>query len=175
MNISDICRHGIVSVDSRASPRMAAEAMRSHHVGTVVVTVADGDVGRAAGLLTDRDLAVEVLARGLDADNITVGVIASTELVSVPGSLGIAEAVAAMRRQGVRRLLVTGLQGEIIGIVSADDLLEAMTTQLAGLSAALREGMAREAERRPAVPAVAAHPVFLPYGTPGLQKPTGRF
>lgn len=171
MNISDICRRGIVCVDRHASPREAAMAMRKHHVGTVVVTDAVAGAPHAVGILTDRDLTLDVL--GGD-DNIARGPvdrIASAQLVAVAGSAGIDEAVCEMQRHGVRRLLVTGAEREVIGIVSADDLLEAVALQLAGLSAALREGITREASEPPVDATAKARPVFLPYGTPGLQRP----
>lgn len=170
MNISDICRHEIVSVDCNASLREAAKQMLAHHVGALVVTVNEAEGERAVGVLTDRDLTVETLARDLDAAGVTVGQLASRDLVAVPGDGGLEDAVAAMEKAGVRRLLVTGQHGELTGILSSDDLLEVMAVQLAGLSSALRNGLSREAARRRPGPAARPRPVFLAYGTPGTQR-----
>lgn len=171
MNLSAICRHSPISIDLQASPREAALAMRTHHIGTVLVVTTQAGVRHAVGVVTDRDLAVEVLARDADASRLTVGEVASTQLVAVRGGADVGEAIAAMRKHGVRRLLVTGSQGDVVGILSADDLLEIMATQLSGLSAALREGIFRESAERPSVGEPPAGPVFLPLGTPGLQPP----
>lgn len=170
MHIRDICRHEVVSVDSNAPLREAATLMLARHVGALVVTVEEPEGERAVGVLTDRDLVVETLARDLDVAGVTCGQLASRDLVAVPGEASIAEAVAAMEKAGVRRLLVTGQHGELSGIVSSDDLLEAMAVQLAGLSSALRNGVAREASQRRPEPVARPRPVFLAYGTPGMQR-----
>lgn len=171
MNLSAICRHSPICIDLQASPREAAQAMRAHHIGTVLVVTTQAGVRHAAGVLTDRDLAVDVLARDVEASRLTVGELASKQLVAVRGSADVSEAVAAMRDHGVRRLLVTGSQGDVVGILSADDLLRVMATQLSGLSAALDEGIARESAERPSVGQPPAGPVFLPLGASGLPPP----
>ncbi|HEY9024387.1 MAG TPA: CBS domain-containing protein [Burkholderiaceae bacterium] len=171
MNVSSIAHQRLVCVDLNATPHEAALAMRTHHVGTVVVVTTEAGVRHACGILTDRDLAVEVLARDTDASQSHVGEYASTQLVCVRGSADLGEAVAAMHQHGVRRLLVTGTRGDVVGILSSDDLLETMAMQLVGLAAALREGVSREATERPPAGEAQAGPLFLPLGTPGLQMP----
>jgi CBS domain-containing protein len=173
MKIEDICRREIVTIDAQASLQDAANLMRNRHVGALVVVVSGGDGSppRVSGVVTDRDLAIEVLARNLAAANVPVGEIASGKLVAVPAEAGIAEAVEAMKHGGVRRLLVTGDEGEVMGLVSTDDLLESLAADLGGLAAALRAGIAREsAERQAIAPPAAPRPVFLPQGTPGWTR-----
>ena len=85
--------------------------------GTVLAVTTQAGVRHAVGIVTDRDLAVEVLARDVDASRLTVGEAARTQLVAVRGN------------------------ADVVGILSADDLLDVMTTQLSGLSATLREGV----------------------------------
>jgi CBS-domain-containing membrane protein len=167
MSIADISRQDVLSIDSGATVADAAVLMREHHVGALVVTAADGDGERAIGMLTDRDLAVEVLGRRLAYEGLTAGDVASRTLVSVRGEADLAEAISTMNRHGVRRLLVTGQHGEVTGIVSLDDVLESLVAQLAGLAMTMRNGMAREATQRQARIGQ-RRPVFLPYGTPGM-------
>lgn len=171
MEIAAICKREVVSIDVGASLRDAASSMRTHHVGALVVTVGAATGEQAVGVITDRDLAIEILARELDPGDVKVGQVASRQLASVPIHAGIAEAIAVMREAGVRRLLVTEQQGELVGIVSADDLLEALAAQLGGLAGALRTGLAREAGERGAISPPRPRPVFLSYGTPGMQQP----
>ena len=171
MSIADICRREVITIDAGASLRDAATLMRLRHVGALVVTVEAAGNEQAVGVITDRDLAIEILARDLDPSDVKVGQLASRHLASVPGSAGIAEAVAVMREAGVRRLLVTEQEGRLAGFISADDLLEALAAQLGGLATALRSGIAREgAERAPIAPP-RPRPVFLHHGTPGMQQP----
>jgi predicted transcriptional regulator len=171
MSIADICRREIVSIDAAASLKDAAGLMRSRHVGALVVTVTQGEREQAVGMITDRDLAIEALSRGLDAGDVKVGQVASRHLASVPAAAVIAQAVTVMQQAGVRRLLVTEQEGQLVGFVSADDLLEALAAQLSGLAGALRSGIAREGAERGAISPPTPRPVFLPHGTPGMQQP----
>ena len=163
MNIASICQRPVITIESDASLREAAASMRENHVGALVVTDAL-ESSRVAGVVTDRDLAIEVLAAGLDASAIRIGQLVKGALVSVPGSGSLQDAVIAMEEGGVRRLLVTDGGGRVIGFLSSDDVLDAVAAELGGLARALRSGIAREnAERAP------EHPVFLPHGMPGLH------
>ena len=171
MTIDRICRREIVAVDAGASLREAAALMRRHHVGALVVSVTNEGREQAVGIVTDRDLAIEILARELDPGEVRIGQLASRRLTAVPGSAGIAEAVAVMQEAGVRRLLVTAADGQLVGFLSADDLLEALAAELGGLAQALRAGIAREGAERGAIEAPRPRPVFLAHGTPGMQQP----
>ena len=171
MSIAAICQPEVITINAGASLRDAANLMREHHVGALVVTVEAAGHERAVGVITDRDLAIEILARDLNPTDVKVGQLASRHLASVPGTAGIAEAVAVMREAGVRRLLVTGAEGQLAGFVSADDLLEALAGQLGVLANAFRTGIAREGVERPSIPPPRPRPVFLPHGTPGMQLP----
>ena len=171
MSIANICRPEIVTIDAAASLREAAVMMRTRHVGALVVTVVNGEHEQAVGVVTDRDLAIEILARDLHPGDVQVGHLASRRLASVPVTAGIAEAVAVMQKAGVRRLLVTEEQGQLCGFVSADDLLEAVAGELSGLAQALRIGIAREGAERASIVPPRPRAVFLPHGTPGMQQP----
>jgi CBS domain-containing protein len=171
MSIANICRREIVTIDAGASLRSAAILMREHHVGALVVTVEQDGRQQAVGIVTDRDLAVEILTRELDPHQVQVAQVASRHLASVPSSADLAEAVAAMRDAGVRRLLVTEHEGQLVGFLSVDDLFEALAAQLGGLALALRKGIAREGVERGAIAPPPPRPVFLAHGTPGMQRP----
>lgn len=167
MDIATVCQRHVVTVTATASLCQAALLMRNQHVGALVVTDSV-ETERVLGVVTDRDLAIEVLARDPDGLVRSVGDIASRSLVSVAGTASVQDAVDAMERSGVRRLLVTDHGHDVIGILSADDLVEAIAIELSALAAALRSGVTRErtehmaAEGEPRV-------VFLPSGKPGLH------
>jgi len=173
MTIAAICRPEVITIDASASLRDAASLMRAHHIGALVVTVDATVVEQAAGVITDRDLAIEILARDLNPTDVKVGQLASRHLASVPSTAGIAETVAVMQATGVRRLLVTGNERQLTGLVSADDLLGALAVQLGVLANALRKGIAREGVERPSIPLGRPRPVFLPHGAPGMQQSIG--
>ena len=163
MNIASICQRPVITIESDASVREAASSMRDNHVGALVVIDAV-EPSRVTGVVTDRDLALEVLAGDVAADGISIGQLVNGTLVSVPGSGSLQDAVIAMEEGGVRRLLVTDGGGRVIGVLSSDDVLDAVAAELGGLARALRSGIARENSERPP-----QHPVFLPYGTPGMH------
>lgn len=169
MTVASICKREIVTLDAGASLRDAALAMRAEHVGSLVVTQLIGGAEQAIGVVTDRDLVVDALALDLDPHRTNIGQLAKRHLSAVPGNASLGEAVEIMREAGVRRLLVTEGDGRIVGIVSFDDVLEALAGQISGLAGAVRSGIAREGVERPAAPK--SHPVFLAHGTPGMQQP----
>lgn len=108
----------------------AAQLMRSHHVGALVVAEGINGNRSAVGVITDRDIVVEVVATGLDASVITVGDIMVGDLVTVGEEQEIFETVQTMRSKGVRRLPVVDARGGLIGIVALDDILEVLAEQL---------------------------------------------
>ena len=146
MDMSSLCKREIVSVRADASIREAAEAMRYHHVGALVVTDPE-EPGRAVGIITDRDLVVDVLAAGVPVETQTIGALCSTNLVGIPATATVQDAVRAMQRDGVRRLLVVRPGGTLLGLVSADDLFEVIATELETLAGALRSSISRESAR----------------------------
>ncbi len=158
MNMLDICQRDVVSVSGRASVKEAAKVMRDRHVGCLVVTDPDHPE-EVAGLLTDRDLVVGLLAQGIPAKGQSVGPLSHRELAGVGGSASLQEAVEAMHTAGVRRLLVRDAQGSIAGIVSMDDILDALLLQVEALAGALHSEIAREtASPSPFPPQVPAIP-----------------
>jgi CBS domain-containing protein len=166
VNIFDICQRDVVSVNGKATVQEAAQMMRDRHVGCVVVTDPE-EPGRVMGMLTDRDLVVRLLAQGLPAEGQAVGPLSRSELAGVPRSATVQEAVEAMHTAGVRRLLVTQADGSITGIVSMDDILDALALQVEALAGALHSGIAREAARtRLALSAQPAQAMYLTRNEP---------
>jgi CBS domain-containing protein len=163
MNIADICTRELVMADKGASLQQAATLMREHHVGTLVVVASTADGVEAVGIVTDRDVVIEAVARGLDARETPIGRLAEGKLAVVPGSASVEEAIAAMKKRGVRRLIVANEGGQIAGIVSLDDLLNALAHDMAELARVGRAGIEREAaERAPLPPAQPARAVHVP-------------
>lgn len=193
MSLTPLCRHPLVAIDDTATLAEASRMMREQHVGALVVVARqDGPQAHVLGLVTDRDLVVEVLARELPPERIHVGALVGGEPVVVAARASLGEAARAMRDAGVRRLLVVNEEHALVGLVSVDDLLEAMAAELTELAQALRSGQLRETQQRAALTAVqhpaapdrpvAAAPaplatatprrvVFKPWGTPGMPAP----
>jgi CBS domain-containing protein len=141
MRIADIMTQGVVTADMGDTLRHVGELMRDRNVGSVVIC----DGGRPVGVITDRDLALAVVADKVDPDT-RVGEHASRPIVTGEVEMQIEEAVALMIQHRVRRLPVTDGDG-LVGIVTIDDL-------------AVRAGDLHQAQQITAEVAKAALPEF---------------
>ena len=152
MAIGEICNREVVFARQNESVRSAALLMREHHVGSLVVVDESGGKRIPAGILTDRDIAVGVVALGLDPEATPVGAVMSPEVVVEREDAGVAETVALMRQKGLRRLPVVDRAGSLVGLVSADDLLELLAEELTALASMVAREQRRETEQRRALP-----------------------
>ena len=148
MPIGEICNREVVIVQRDTTVAEAARLMREHHVGALVVVEEVSGKRKPVGLVTDRDLVVEVLATQLDAAVITVGDIMLAELGTVPESSGVFETIQFMRTKAVRRLPVVDGQGVLIGIVALDDLLSLLAEELSELSVLVSREQEKESRAR---------------------------
>ena len=149
MAIGDICNREVVFVNREVTVHAACKLMRHYHVGSLVV-VAD-EVGEESaargrcvpvGIVTDRDIVVEVDAMDMDAKVITVGDIMSPDLVTAAESMGLSETIELMRLRSIRRLPIVNDKNRLVGIVTIDDLLTVLSEELSGIARVVsREGM----------------------------------
>lgn len=131
--------------------------------GPLVVTRSAPQGVAVLGVVTDRDLVIEVLARGRDGTSVPIGSLLSGRLVAVPFDATLSDAIAAMEGEGVRRLLVTGTQQELIGMISVADLIDALASDMARLALSLRRARDREVKTGlPASLTVDGRPLILP-------------
>lgn len=133
MPISEICTREVIIAEPKETVLQAAKLMRERNVGTVVVVEERDNRRVPVGVVTDRDLVVEIIASEVDPTFITVGDIMAPELTSVKESCGVYEAIQYMRGKGVRRLPVVDEGGGLIGIVTLDDLLTLLAEELSAL------------------------------------------
>lgn len=118
MKVKDYMSTPVVTVPSVTPVRDAARQMDFSGVGCLVVV----DAGRMVGVITDRDLALRALARDLPGDTTQVRQVMSRAVISVAADDDIDAAVAAFRRNAVRRLPVV-VDDAVVGMVTVDDLL----------------------------------------------------
>ncbi len=151
MTIGEICTRKVVVTSRGASIYEAAGLMREYHAGDLVVTEAFGDKRRPVGIVTDRDIVIEILAEGLNPEGLTVGDIMVDHLVTLTEDDSIFAALRLMRSEGVRRAPIIDRGGALIGIISLDDLLELIAEELGDLASLIRaEYRKEEVSRRPA-------------------------
>lgn len=143
----EICTRNVSFAERGMPLTEAAKLMREHHVGCLVVVEA-GVLRKVEGVLTDRDIVVAVVARGVAPHTLTVGDVMSADPVTAREDDSLIDLMRTMRAKGVRRVPVVGAHGELVGIVSLDDVLAVLAEELGLLVAAIdREGL-RERQRR---------------------------
>ncbi len=148
MTVGKICNREVVIVDKTASIPEAARLMREYHVGDLVVVEEKAGKRIPVGIVTDRDIVLEVIAEGVDMNDINVGDIMSNSLVTARESDGMLETIKMMRAKGVRRLPVINDDNELVGILSVDDLIDLFSEQIVDLARLIAKEQKRETERR---------------------------
>ena len=148
MRISDICTRHVFHIAPIASVREAAEKMRKCHVGALVVMDQPNGKRVAAGIVTDRDIVVGVVAAGIDPQSLTVADIMSRNPATCGETDDLLRAIEIMRSRGVRRLPVLDGDGNLSGIVTADDISGGITRELNEMSRALVGEQVREMQQR---------------------------
>jgi CBS domain-containing protein len=126
----------------------AARLMRKHHVGDIIITEESGAKRLPVGIVTDRDIVMEVLAQDVDPAKLSAGDIMSGEIVTVKQSEGVWRTIELMRAKGLRRLPVVDDAGALVGIVSADDLIGLLADELSAIAKLITREQKREAASR---------------------------
>jgi len=117
-SIRDVMTSNPRSLESGSTAVEAARLMRDENVG--IVPIVEGD--KLVGTVTDRDIVTRVVAEGKTPDSVTVGEIASRELVTIDPQQDLDDALRLMARHQVRRLPVVEEDGKLVGIVAQKDV-----------------------------------------------------
>jgi CBS domain-containing protein len=149
MRVGEYCVRDVVVVSREESIREAVRLMRKYHVGDVVVVDSLGGQRRPVGILTDRDIVIELLAAGVDLDAVAIGDAMSFRLLTARESDDLGQTLGRMRERGVRRVPVVADDGTLAGILAADDVIEIVAAQLSDLAQLIARGHARERQTRP--------------------------
>ena len=148
MSIGEYCNRELVIVSRTESVKEAIDLMRSHHVGDVIVVDRQGDLVLPIGILTDRDIVLEILAEGVDLNTINIGDVMNYELVTVAEQSNLIDTIKIMQAKGVRRMPVVDNQGGLVGIITADDILELVAEQLQDIVGLIHQEQKREIKQR---------------------------
>jgi CBS domain-containing protein len=117
-SVQELMTSNPCSIDSDKSVAYAAKMMRDENVG--LAPIVEGK--RLIGTVTDRDIAIRVVAEGKDPESTKVTEIASTELVTVEPQQDLDEALRLMGKHQVRRLPVVEEGGRLVGVVAQADV-----------------------------------------------------
>lgn len=106
-----------ISADKPVSS--VVESMRTGHCGSVVIT--NGD--EYAGIITERDIVLKILAEGKDPEKVTNREVMSSPVFTIDENASIMEANDLMDLHRIRHLVVVNKKAEMVGVVSVRDLL----------------------------------------------------
>lgn len=148
MPIGEICSREVIVVQRSDSVLEAAKLMRRHHVGDVVVVDERDGIRIPVGLITDRDVVVEIIATELDPGVITVEDIMEPDLACARDTTGLFETIQYMQDRKVRRLPIVDERGALLGILSLDDLLELLSEELVAMAKLVRYQQQKETRFR---------------------------
>jgi CBS domain-containing protein len=145
MLVADICTKAVVTCTPDDRLLEAARKMRDHHVGAVVVVEQREGMTVPVGVVTDRDLVVDVIVTRLDRiGELLVGDLADRDVVVINAGANVDRALEIMSEAGVRRAPVVDGRGALVGVVTIDDLIETLAARLIGVVAVIRKQQSRE-------------------------------
>jgi CBS domain-containing protein len=148
LKIRDIAVNEPVTALVNESIGTCARRMHDEHVGCLVVVEHNDGSEFPVGMLTDRDIAIEIVAFGLDPATMTAGDVMSEKPAVVDEDDDLLAALAHMRERGVRRLPVVRPDGALAGMLALDNLLEALGEEFDGLVGVMRAQRTRELRLR---------------------------
>jgi CBS domain-containing protein len=120
--VSEVMTDRPRAVTADTTIREAARLMGEEDVGALPIV---GEAARLVGIVTDRDIAVRAIGRGLDPEQTSVGQIASSEVYALTPDDDLDEALQTMARAQVRRVPVVVRENELVGMVSQADIARA--------------------------------------------------
>lgn len=148
MSIGEFCTKNVVVAEKDVGIVELAQLMRKYHVGDVVIVEKVVDRMLPLGIVTDRDIVVEVVAAEVDLEAITAGDLMSIELITGKQKDGLWDTLQLMLSQGIRRLPVVSDGGFLEGILTVDGLIGLLADELAILSKIVGRGQKFEEENR---------------------------
>ena len=147
MNVGNYCTRDVIITDADSSILEVTRLMRKHHVGSVVIVSRNKDGVSPAGIITDRDIVVEVLAKDVPLDSITVEDVMSRSPVTAREDDDLFATMEIMRQKGIRRIPVVNSPGLLVGILTTDDLLEIIYEEVGNIVSLISHEQKKELKK----------------------------
>jgi CBS domain-containing protein len=134
MKVGSLCRHEVASVPMSASIYQVATLMCQQRVGSVIVTDRSGARSHVLGIITDRDIVLAQLERTASFAEINVSDVMTTCPLLIHEDEDVTQATRRLRNAGVRRAPVVNAAGELVGVISVDDLFSQVAKDIRNLA-----------------------------------------
>ncbi len=149
MRIGEYCNREVVVVEEDKSITEAAAIMREYHVGDVIIAKTQYGKQVPTGIFTDRDIAVEIVAKGADPESVSVADAMGVDLITVHEDDDLMHVIEVMRDKGIRRVPVVDSDEALVGIMTVDDLIDIMSEVLVDIVHLVDVQRRREVKARP--------------------------
>jgi len=140
MNLSELCTLDPVCCARSATAAVAAQLMRDHHVGDLIVVDDITEERYVVGVVTDRDLVVQVMSCGLAPALVKISDLIRAPVIIARESEDLSTALERMRSHGVRRLPIVDEHERLAGVITLDDLLRIFADEVAGMASIVARG-----------------------------------
>lgn len=144
MNIGQRCKRSVVSIRPAADITEAAKLMRQQHVGFLIVCKEGEGIEKPVGVLTDRDIVLQVTAKDVNAHSVTVQDVMIRQPLIATETDELGEVLQAMRLAGIRRVPVVDARGMLTGIFAVDDAIDLVTGLLCDISGSIKSEQHQE-------------------------------
>jgi predicted transcriptional regulator len=151
MKVDRVYTRNIIGTTRSSTLADAAELMRNHHVGALLVTEDPPEDANAVGFITDRDVVVQAVAKGLDTRQVPVSAVMTPLVGSISDKSDLHDALEMMRGAGVRRLVVTRGDGQVAGMLSVDDVIDGIAADITSLTQLVKSEVERERDEMDAM------------------------
>jgi CBS domain-containing protein len=139
MIAKNIMKTKVITVSPSAPITEAALLMRDEDIGALIVV---DDTEKPVGIMTDRDIVISALAENKDPGELIVEDIMTRQLHMVQEDTNVFDILRVLSKNSIRRVPVTR-RGKLAGIISVDDIVVVVATELANLASALTGGISR--------------------------------
>ncbi len=133
MNVGDICSRRPTAASASTSLADVARLMYENHVGTVILTRSPADRPIAAGILTDRNIICAQIKHGADLSSIPASKEMTADPLTFCEDTRIEDVLSGLRSRGVRRAVIVDKSGGLVGIVSVDDIVLHLASQVTAI------------------------------------------
>ena len=129
MHIGEICKIDVPTVAKGTSVREAAQLMEENCVGNVVVVEDCENKSNPCGILTDRDIVLNVVAKDKDLE-MSVEEVMSKDLLIIKKEFGLQETIEKLQEKAVRRAPIIDENNKVIGMATLDDILPLLAKEM---------------------------------------------
>ena len=150
MKVEHYCKRNVAAINGSADVVDVARLMRERHVGFLVVFRDNDPLRCPIGVVTDRDIVLQVTAKEVDPRAVTAEDIMTRQPMIATEEDAVSDLIEGMRLAGIRRAPVVDSRGALSGIIAIDDVIDVIATLLGHVAGSIKTEQRREWHRRQA-------------------------